>query len=368
MGDSNPRPVVQLNRFPSTTRRLLRILLAAALIAISSGLTAHSASAETSHIYWTNQTSGTIERADIDGSNRQTWISDRSSPSALVSDGTYLYWTESSGSANPATGIYRALLADSSTVTQIVVTDGLSYGVAVNATHLYWSESWEPTNGEVVRANLDGSGMQVVATGLERPEGLALNDTQLFIAEFRDGTSTGRIIRTDLDGSNPATIVATTELNGVDDVTVDSTHLYYSQSNAQAIGRALLDGSSADNTFMTSTGQTNGITTYRSKLLWASFSVDEGIWQSNLDGTGRTQLITSTGAGPIDVIVVPGTGLQSESGSFAEFTFVLPDGRECSSISPQRVQVGTMVQLPGESALCQTSDGSLVAGWVIPVP
>jgi hypothetical protein len=55
-------------------------------------------------------------------------------------------------------------------------------------------------------------------------------------------------------------------------------------------------------------------------------------------------------------------------GRFVDFTYLLPDGRECSSISPQRVQVGSMHVLPGEDALCQTSDGSLVAGWVIPVP
>jgi len=54
-------------------------------------------------------------------------------------------------------------------------------------------------------------------------------------------------------------------------------------------------------------------------------------------------------------------------GPRTEFTYWLPDGRECTSISPQRVQVGTMVRLPDETALCQTSDGSLVAGWVIPM-
>ena len=51
-----------------------------------------------------------------------------------------------------------------------------------------------------------------------------------------------------------------------------------------------------------------------------------------------------------------------------DFTYLLPDGRECTSFSPQRVQVGTMRVLPGEDAPCRTSDGSLVAGWVIPVP
>lgn len=58
----------------------------------------------------------------------------------------------------------------------------------------------------------------------------------------------------------------------------------------------------------------------------------------------------------------------SPGDSFAEFTYRLPDGRECTSISPQRVIIGTVQALPGREALCQTSDGSLVAGWVIPVP
>jgi len=58
----------------------------------------------------------------------------------------------------------------------------------------------------------------------------------------------------------------------------------------------------------------------------------------------------------------------SAPGPLTYFTFLLPDGRECTSISPMRVEVGTMVELPGVNALCQTMPGSTVAGWTIPVP
>lgn len=58
----------------------------------------------------------------------------------------------------------------------------------------------------------------------------------------------------------------------------------------------------------------------------------------------------------------------ASTASFADFQYFLPDGRECASISPQRVQVGTMVELPGVDALCKTMPGSVVAGWTIPVP
>ncbi len=77
------------------------------------------------------------------------------------------------------------------------------------------------------------------------------------------------------------------------------------------------------------------------------------------DGNGASSGQVRVFAWPTASGVIPGPP--------TEFTFFLPDGRECSSISPQRVQVGTMQVLPGEDALCQTSEGSLVAGWVIPV-
>jgi len=50
-----------------------------------------------------------------------------------------------------------------------------------------------------------------------------------------------------------------------------------------------------------------------------------------------------------------------------DFTFFLPDGRECTSISPMRVPVGSSVQLPGVDADCRTMPGASVGGWTIPV-
>ncbi|CAB4895205.1 MAG: hypothetical protein F2806_03310 [Actinobacteria bacterium] len=49
----------------------------------------------------------------------------------------------------------------------------------------------------------------------------------------------------------------------------------------------------------------------------------------------------------------------------SQFTYRLPDGRECGSISPQTVINGTSVQLPGADADCRTP-GSVITGWQIP--
>jgi hypothetical protein len=73
-------------------------------------------------------------------------------------------------------------------------------------------------------------------------------------------------------------------------------------------------------------------------------------------------------AGQVRVFTWPVATGDAIPGPATYFTFLLPDGRECTAISPQRVQVGTMVELPGVDALCHTMDGSTVAGWTIPVP
>lgn len=85
---------------------------------------------------------------------------------------------------------------------------------------------------------------------------------------------------------------------------------------------------------------------------------------------GTRAYSANSGANAISVI---DTGWQPPSapGSAAPpttFRYVLPDGSECSAISPQVVSVGAMVTLPGVDADCRTMPGSIVAGWTIPTP
>mgnify|MGYP006932092222 CR=1 FL=1 len=85
---------------------------------------------------------------------------------------------------------------------------------------------------------------------------------------------------------------------------------------------------------------------------------------ANRSGTsgGNGSVVITFSADPIAPTVSSAPVAQ-----FAEFSYFLPDGRECTSISPQRVQVGTYVELPGVDANCHSMPGSEVAGWMIPV-
>ena len=61
------------------------------------------------------------------------------------------------------------------------------------------------------------------------------------------------------------------------------------------------------------------------------------------------------------------TAPPTPSDTFVQLTFWLPDGRECTSISPVQVLAGSQYRLPDGEALCQTMPGSKVIGWTIPV-
>ncbi len=51
-----------------------------------------------------------------------------------------------------------------------------------------------------------------------------------------------------------------------------------------------------------------------------------------------------------------------------EFTYYLPDGRECTNISPSYVILHAQIALPDADADCRTTAGSSIIGWTIPTP
>ena len=84
-------------------------------------------------VYWANNASGTVGRADLDGSNaNQSFIVGANAPIGVAVDGAHVYWT-SFPKGSVGTGIGRANL-DGSNANQSFITgvDG-AFGVAVDA-------------------------------------------------------------------------------------------------------------------------------------------------------------------------------------------------------------------------------------------
>jgi hypothetical protein len=125
-------------------------------------------------VYWSDAGDSRIRRANLDGSAVEVVV-----PSILVGFGGaiavdvvhgVLYWAENAASGR----IWRGALDGSNPVVIVTGLDtGAGVGLAVDpdCERIYWTER---TPGRIVRANLDGTGIQILRTGLAQPTGIAL--------------------------------------------------------------------------------------------------------------------------------------------------------------------------------------------------
>ena len=121
-------------------------------------------------VYWTEQTgarSGRIRRANLNGTNVQLVRALTSAPQGLTVDASNgkLYLTNAWGK------VQRMNLDGTGFQPNLIVNLNSPQGVAVDvaAKRVYWTE-----RSSIRRANLDGSNIQDVVTGLGGPAGIAL--------------------------------------------------------------------------------------------------------------------------------------------------------------------------------------------------
>ena len=144
-----------------------------------------------SHLYWA--AGGSIWEANLDGTNPQVIVTGQHDPAGVAVNASHLYWTGSGDGS-----IWEANL--DGTNPQAVVTGQLApAGVAVNASHLYWTG-----DGSIWEANLDGTNPQVIVTGqYDAGFGVAVDASHLYWTD----TDGGSIWEANLDGTNPQAVV-----------------------------------------------------------------------------------------------------------------------------------------------------------------
>ncbi len=186
------------------------------------------------------------------------------------------------GNGNGSDPVYRANL-DGSNLTQVVTGLGGPQDIEVEPMDgkVYWTDS-----GKVQRANLDGTNVEDVVTGLTLPRGLAVDRTGGHV--YWTSTISGSIERANLDGTGKTVVVS--GLNGPIDVRVDRSggQLYWIDVNAGQIQRSNLDGTGVA-TVAAIAGWSIEIDPANQRLFWATTS---SIGVVNFDGTGQQTLVT----------------------------------------------------------------------------
>jgi hypothetical protein len=217
-------------------------------------------------LYWQNGTG--IGRANLDGTGDVELINQPAPDTCgLTVDRNYVYWTDVVSGT-----VLRAKRDGTGIDTRFIVASGngppppLPYSplcVAVDGAHVYWT-----TQVSIGRANLDGTGVQKsfipgVNAGATTSAacGLAVDRTHIYWANGAKGT----IGRANLDGTGATQdFIVTGARFAVCGLVLDGAHIYWGTSSFSdlgnnlptdgTIGRANLDGTGVNNSFITQPG------------------------------------------------------------------------------------------------------------------
>lgn len=242
----------------------------AAAIVVSAGLMASSL---------------TGARADTPtgGANANFILATSSEPRDVLVTATHLYWT------NLNTGVIQRANLDGTAVTTIATGIDAPSGIATDGTFLYWTTGGNndtPGTGGITRANLDGTAPTSIMTGADKPIGLTVSGSFIYWANSVSSTI-GR-------GSLTGPFAANQSFIGAADVgalpyglEANGTHLYWTNLTGTTVRRAPLSGSPATVITDTANGPT-GVTLDGTYVYWANYG-NGTIGRALLDGSSATQ-------------------------------------------------------------------------------
>jgi hypothetical protein len=246
-------------------------------------------------VYWTNDATGTIGRADLDGTDvDESFIpASTAGPSGsnqrfgVAVGGGHIYWADADGRIGRAnvngSGVNNSFIAGANGIANFALRNPL----AVGAGHIYWVSNGDGTSTAVGRANLDGSGVNKTFITANADSVAADSD---HVYWTKGGGTIGRA-NADGSGVDDSFIAGAGNARGI---AVDARHIYWQTDGS--IGRANLDGSVVDPSFISGAGDPFGVLglAVDEHIYWGDHSAST-IGRANLDGTGINQSFISAG-------------------------------------------------------------------------
>ena len=150
-----------------------------------------------SKLYWT-ASSGKVKRANLNGSGSENVLQNLSDPTDIVVSNGFIYWTEGGNSIRRVNGSGQKIVRD------VAVNLDTVGGLAVGGGKVYWTEQTSASTGTVNGANLNGTNFETLASTLSAPMGIAVDTAG---SKVYWTSSSGKVKRANLDGSRGEKVV-----------------------------------------------------------------------------------------------------------------------------------------------------------------
>ncbi len=257
-------------------------------------------------IYWADAQASKIQRVNLNNLKVVDIVTDVPDSSAIALDSTngVIYWAESD------TGKIRSADFNGANVQDLVTGLAAPQSIALDlvSEKIYWADQkWDPFTGivsgsTIQRANLNGSNVQDIVTGLGTAEGIAVSASTGKV--YWTDSETGKIQRANLNGSNVEDLVSGVRM--ANDIALDAAggKMYWADYEGKHISRADLNGSNVE-TLVTGLAGPSGIVLdiARRKIYWVdqvwspvTGSITESnIQGANFDGSNVQEILTGFG-------------------------------------------------------------------------
>jgi sugar lactone lactonase YvrE len=145
-------------------------------------------------------------------------------------------------------------------------------GIAVNSEYVYWADTGMGNGNDVARATLDGESINLhfLHPALSsNPWGVALDADHIYVSTNDAENHSGYVMRFSLTGGEREQLLPFSP-DGIREVTVDDTHVYWANQSETAIGRADLDLGNPSKQFIQIQGGPDGLARDSANLYWTT--------------------------------------------------------------------------------------------------
>jgi hypothetical protein len=177
---------------------------------------------DANNVYWDTFNDGTVMSAPILGGTPVTLATGQLHPASLAVTATHVYWA-----GDTSIAIFRVPIGGGTVETLVAggPPDAAYAGggdIAVNATHLYWTQPGAtPTTGTVMAIPLDGGSPTTLASDQDGPGAIALDATNVYWVTYNGGT----VMALPLAGGTPITLAS--GQSGPGGLALDATTVYW---------------------------------------------------------------------------------------------------------------------------------------------